>query len=99
MSAPRPRPGASLTVRQVEILSMVARGMTNERIAQRLGLNLDSVKRAVRDLRIKLGAQDRASAVDQGWRQGYLGMWRVGVDYTTRRNGHLVSGVRDSVQS
>lgn len=89
---PRPRPGATLTVREVEILSMIARGMTNERIAARLGVHEEALKRYVRDLRAKLGAADRAQAVDQGWRRGYLGMWRVGIDYgqRPRTNGHEV---------
>jgi DNA-binding CsgD family transcriptional regulator len=99
VSAPRPRPrdGQSLTVRQVEILYLIARGLTNERIGDRLGVHPEAVKRHIRELRAKLGAQDRASAVDQGWRRGYLGLWTVGIDYATTRPGALVSGVRNTV--
>jgi DNA-binding CsgD family transcriptional regulator len=95
---PRPRPGQSLTVRQVEILHMIARGLTNERIGDRLGMHEEVVKGHVRELRAKLGAQDRASAVDQGWRRGYLGMWTVGVDWSTSQAERLVSGVRYMVR-
>lgn len=85
----------ALTVRQVQVLSMVAKGMTNGAIGRRLGITEEAVKRHVKDIRTKLDAPDRAAAVDQGWRRGYLGMWRVGATYT---NGHLVSSVRDGVR-
>lgn len=73
-----------LTVRQVEILALVAKGMTNQEIGERLYLTEDTVKLHVKNIRERLGAADRAAAVDQGWRQGYLGMWRVGVDWSRR---------------
>jgi DNA-binding NarL/FixJ family response regulator len=74
----------SLTVRQVQVLALVAKGMTNQEIGDRLYLTEDTVKQHVKMIRLRLGAADRASAVDQGWRQGYLGMWRVGVDWSVR---------------
>jgi DNA-binding CsgD family transcriptional regulator len=64
-----------LTRRQCEVLSLVARGMTNARIGRELGITEESVKRHVRALRLVLGAADRAAAVNEGWRHGYL-PWR-----------------------
>lgn len=75
----------SLSVRQVQILSMIAKGMTNQEIGKALHITEDTVKQHVVKIRARLGAPDRASAVDQGWRQGYLGMWRVGVDWSATR--------------
>jgi DNA-binding NarL/FixJ family response regulator len=75
----------SLTVRQVQILALIAKGMTNQEIGRLLHVTEDTVKQHVVKIRERLGAPDRASAVDQGWRQGYLGMWRVGVDWTSGR--------------
>lgn len=62
-----------LTERQVQVLRLVADGMTNAAIGQVLHLTEESVKRHVRELRFILGAADRAHAVDLGWRMGYLG--------------------------
>lgn len=61
-----------LTARQVQVLELVAQGLTNERIGQRLGITTESVKRHLRELRFKLHARDRANAVNEGWRFGYL---------------------------
>lgn len=62
-----------LTARQVEVLALVAAGMTNVAIAHELGVTLETVKRHLRELRFVLRAKDRAHAVDRGWRLGYLG--------------------------
>lgn len=62
-----------LTERDIEVLARIARGMTNAAIGRELGITEESVKRRVREIRLVLGAADRAQAVDQGWRRGYLG--------------------------
>lgn len=61
-----------LTARDVDVLAMVAQGMTNARIGRELGITEESVKRRVREIRLVLGAEDRAHAVNEGWRRGYL---------------------------
>ena len=98
---PPAREGEALVVREVVVLSLVAKGMSDPEIAALLGVTEDQARWLVRRVRAKLGAVDRAQAVDQGWRRGYLGMWRIGVDYTTRRtNGKrvLLSSVEDMLQ-
>ena len=101
MTAPR-RPavqGEALTVREVEILALIAKGSGDGDIARLLGITEDQARWLVRRVRAKLGAPDRASAVDRGWRAGYLGLWQVGIDYTTRRtNGRVVSDVGNRVR-
>lgn len=62
-----------LTARQIEVLGLVADGMTNEEIARHLFITTESVARHLRELRAKLRAPNRAAAVDRGWRLGYLG--------------------------
>ena len=62
-----------LTAREVEVLTLVARGWTNAMIARELGVHEETVKRHLREIRVMLGAADRAAAVDRGWRRGYLG--------------------------
>lgn len=75
-----------LSPRQYEVLQWVALGLTNARIAARLGITEETVKRHLREIRFKLKARDRAHAVNEGWRLGYLGgrsrasssTWRAG---------------------
>lgn len=78
MAAAMPPLGAALTVAEVQLLAMVAKGMTNDQIARRIGSTEDSVRWSCRRIRAKVGAVDRASMVDQGWRRGYLGVWARG---------------------
>lgn len=79
-------PRTELTAREVQVLELVARGKTNAQIGRELHVSEETVKRRIRDLRTVLGAVDRANAVNEGWRRGYLGeqsqasrsTWRAG---------------------
>jgi len=62
-----------LTERDLDVLELVAQGRTNATIGRTLGITEESVKRRVREIRMILGARDRAHAVNEGWRLGYLG--------------------------
>jgi DNA-binding CsgD family transcriptional regulator/tetratricopeptide (TPR) repeat protein len=71
---PRPetrRNLAGLTARQLEVLDLVADGLTNADIASRLVLSVRTVDRHVTAVLEKLGARSRTDAVvmahDQGW--------------------------------
>jgi two-component system nitrate/nitrite response regulator NarL len=64
----RPR----LTPREVEVLRMVAEGLTTPQIAGRLVLGTATVKSHLQTLYEKLGVSDRASAVAVAMRQGIL---------------------------
>lgn len=66
---PRPR---GVSVRELEVLRLVADGLSNEAIAHRLGVSVDTVKSHTVRLYRRLGARDRANAVDVGWRRGLL---------------------------
>lgn len=52
-----------LTPREIEILELIDRGMTNQQIASRLSLTLHTVKNHVHNLLGKLGVTSRAEAV------------------------------------
>ena len=54
---------AELTEREREILSLVARGLTNAAIADRLVLSPKTVRNHVSNVMTKIGAADRAAAV------------------------------------
>lgn len=59
MSAPAPQPLESLTEREEEVLTTVARGRTNAEIADELHISLSTVKTHLASLMRKLGARNR----------------------------------------
>jgi DNA-binding CsgD family transcriptional regulator len=62
-SAPRTRSaGSTLTGRQREVLGLVAEGLTNAQIAQRLGISRHTVVTQLASASAKLGATNRAHA-------------------------------------
>lgn len=68
-----PGPGAEigLTPREVDVVSLVARGHTNLEIADALGLSQNSVKSYIRSAYRKMGATNRAQAVAWCARHGF----------------------------
>ena len=52
-----------LTVREVELLQLVADGLSNKRIAQHLSVSENTVKYHIRQILLKLDAQNRTEAV------------------------------------
>lgn len=62
---------AILTRRELEVLELTARGLTNHAIARSLGLCDDTVKNYLRAVYRKLGARSRLEAVLLAARAGY----------------------------
>ena len=56
-------PLSSLTVRERELLEVLARGWTNQQIANRTGISENTVKYHLKNLYEKLGARNRSMAV------------------------------------
>ncbi len=65
-------PQVALTPREVEVLSLVAQGMANKDIAERIGTASGTVKMHVQNILEKLGAADRTHAVTIAIRRGIL---------------------------
>ena len=61
-----------LTPREVEILALVAEGLPNKAIANRLGISDQTVKFHVSAIYGKLGASNRTDAVRRGVRRGLI---------------------------
>ena len=61
-----------LTPRETEVLQLLADGLTNKAIAQRLGISDHTVKFHVNAVLGKLGAQSRTEAVVRASRLGLL---------------------------
>ncbi len=62
----------SLTVREMEVLQLLAQGLANKEIAARLGVSEHTAKFHVNAILGKLGAQSRTEAVVRAARQGLL---------------------------
>ena len=68
----RAEPAQSLTQREIELLRLVAEGMSNKAIAQTLSISENTVKYHVKNILRKLGVQNRTEAVTQAIRAGLL---------------------------
>lgn len=66
------RTGPSLTVREREVLELVAAGLSSPEVARRLNLSTTTVKTHLQRLYEKLGVGDRAAAVAAAMRQNLL---------------------------
>ena len=62
----------SLSVREADVLALMARGFNNRRIAQELWISEPTVKSHVSHILHKLGATDRTGAVVEAIRQGLV---------------------------
>ena len=69
---PTPEPPDGLTHREVEILGLMAQGLTNPEIAERLFLSNHTVKTHINRIFAKTGSRDRVAAV------GYAQRHRIG---------------------
>ena len=65
-------PAESLTSREVQVLELLAEGLSNKTIAQRLGISDQTVKFHVASISGKLGAVNRTDAVRRAVRHGLI---------------------------
>jgi len=61
-----------LTNREVDVVTLVTNGLSNQEIADRLYLSINSVKTYIRSAYRKIGATSRSQAVIWGVRNGML---------------------------
>ncbi|MFF4600128.1 response regulator transcription factor [Amycolatopsis sp. NPDC001319] len=66
-------PRGQLTPRELDVLRCIARGFSRSETARELFVSTETVKTHTTHVLRKLGARDRAHAVDLGYRLGLLG--------------------------
>lgn len=76
--APQPEPGAvarvdRLSARELEVLTLMAEGLTNDEVSARLHLSVATVKTHVGSVLAKTGSRDRTQAVVTAYRAGLVG--------------------------
>jgi DNA-binding NarL/FixJ family response regulator len=64
--------GPAITLREREILSLIAKGRANKEIASALGIAEDTVKRHISNVLQKLDVSDRAQATAEAIRRGIV---------------------------
>jgi DNA-binding NarL/FixJ family response regulator len=64
--------GDDLTDRELEVLALLAEGLSNAEIAQQLSISTSTVKHHVRAIRSKLSAANRAEAVSLAMRHDLI---------------------------
>ena len=69
---PAPRPAGGLTVREVEVLRLVASGKTNREVAADLVISERTVARHVSNIFDKLGVSSRAAATAYAYEHGLI---------------------------
>ncbi|MTV26600.1 response regulator transcription factor [Nitriliruptoraceae bacterium ZYF776] len=69
---PRDSGASALTARELEVLQLLAEGLTNQQVGTRLGLSARTVKTHVQNLLVKLDVPDRTGAVARAFRLGLI---------------------------
>lgn len=69
-ATPAPALPDSITPREVEVLALLARGLSNKEMAARLGLSVNTVERHLTNLYPKIGARGRTEATAFALRHG-----------------------------
>ena len=64
----------SLTAREIEVLDLLAQGLSNKGIASRLGISDQTVKFHLATIYGKLGTHSRTEAVHQALRRGLIAL-------------------------
>jgi two-component system, NarL family, response regulator len=65
-------PRIPLTSRETEVLSLVANGLSNAKVAERIGRAEGTVEVHLKNILQKLGASDRNESVTTALRRGFI---------------------------
>jgi len=65
---------AALTIREVEVLKLIASGCANKVISAQLAINEETTKTHIKNILAKLGARDRTHAVSVALKRGVISL-------------------------
>jgi len=71
-SSPQVEPAKNLTEREIELLQLVANGLSNKAVAQKMSISENTVKYHLKNILQKLNVQNRTEAVTYAIRTGLL---------------------------
>lgn len=80
-------PEVALTPREIEVLSLVSRGLGNKEVADTLGTAAGTIKAHVQSILSKLGAKDRTHAVTLALRRGIIHLDSSAISSSATDNG------------
>jgi NarL family two-component system response regulator LiaR len=66
--------GSKLTPREIEILRLASRGMSNKELSEKLSVSLRTVKAHLSNIFNKMGCSSRTDAIIKGLKQGYISL-------------------------
>jgi DNA-binding NarL/FixJ family response regulator len=69
---PQKRDGSELTPRELQVLHLVADGLSNEALARKLNISLNTSKRHLQSIFLRLGVSTRSEAVARAIQEGWL---------------------------
>ena len=70
-------PAGALSERETEVLVLVARGLSNEQIAQELYLSESTVKRHLANIYVEIGVNSRSEAVRMALMEQWIGLCEI----------------------
>jgi two-component system, NarL family, nitrate/nitrite response regulator NarL len=93
LAAQRATAGANVTLtsRELEVLHLIERHLSNREIATRLCIEVATVKNHVHNILVKLGVSRRAAAADWARSVGAAGLGASANDQLALRNSHPVA--------
>jgi DNA-binding NarL/FixJ family response regulator len=86
LASARDSPGSPLTEREMEILLLAARGLTNRQIARELHLAETTVKRHLVNVYKKMGVGSRSEAIAKALSEGWLTLRNIAPDRHSNRS-------------
>lgn len=72
VAAAEPGPGEVISDRELAVLDLIAQGLSNQEIGDRLHISLHTVKTHARKINVKLGVRSRTQAIVRARALGYL---------------------------
>lgn len=66
------RPSEPLTTRERQVVTLLARGATNQELAATLHLSLSTIKTHLTHVQLKLGARNRVEIAAWAWESGLI---------------------------